>query len=98
MKILSAEFISSWQGKITNIHPSLLPDYKGLHAAEKSWEEKSNMGVSLHDVIADLDAGDILMQKLSSKASEALSLAESLLMLRSTEQGLLRKFSLRNAL
>lgn len=98
MKILSADFISSWQGKITNIHPSLLPSYKGLHAAEKSWQEKSNMGVSVHDVIADLDAGAILMQKISAKASEVFGLEEALLMLRATEQALLRSFALRNSL
>jgi folate-dependent phosphoribosylglycinamide formyltransferase PurN len=98
MKILSAEFIHSWQGKISNIHPSLLPKYKGLNAAEKSWQEKSDMGVSLHDVIADLDSGALLMQKISSKANQAFTLNEALLFLRTTEQSLLRKFSMRFAL
>lgn len=98
MKILTEEFINSWQGKITNVHPSLLPEYKGLHAAERSWQENSNMGVSVHDVIADLDAGAILMQKMSAKPSEGLSQQEALLLLRSTEQNLLRNFSLRYAI
>lgn len=97
MKILTEDFINSWQEKITNVHPSLLPKYKGLHAAERSWQENSDMGVSVHDVIADLDAGRILMQKISSKASESLNQEEALLLLRSTEQNLLRKFSLRYA-
>ena len=98
MKILPADFINSWQGKIANIHPSLLPEYKGLHAAERSWQEKNNMGVSIHDVIADLDAGSIITQKISTKNTESLSLDEALLFLRSTEQSLLRNFSWRYAL
>lgn len=97
MKILSADFINSWQGKISNIHPSLLPSYKGLNAAERSWQEQSNMGVSLHDVIADLDAGTIVMQKMSTKANEVFSLNEALVFLRTTEQNILRNFLLRFA-
>jgi phosphoribosylglycinamide formyltransferase 1 len=97
MRILPADFINSWQGKITNIHPSLLPEYKGLQAAERSWQEKANMGVSIHDVIADLDAGTILMQKMSTQSTENLNMNEALLLLRTTEQSLLRNFTLRYA-
>lgn len=95
MKILDSNFIENWKDKITNIHPSLLPAFKGLHAAEASWEAKSKMGVTIHNVIAELDAGEILMQKESSQPPESLGLGESLVFLRAAEQRLLREFSMR---
>ena len=98
MKILSEEFINTWSGRITNIHPSLLPEHKGLHAAEKSWQEKSKMGASIHDVIADLDAGKIMIQKISLENSQSMNLNEALLFLRATEQNILRNYSSRYSL
>lgn len=52
-----------------NLHPSLLPRHKGLHAIEKSYEDTfSNGGVSIHYVSSELDGGEIILQKEISKA------------------------------
>lgn len=64
MKILPASFLSRWAKPIINLHPSLLPKYKGLHAIEQAFEAgDSELGPSLHDVVDDLDSGQILLQK-----------------------------------
>ncbi len=69
MRILSAKFIStfsSWHknaNQILNIHPSLLPKYKGKDAYRQAWESKdSHTGVSVHRVTESIDSGDILVQ------------------------------------
>lgn len=95
MKILPKEFVDLWQGRSMNIHPSLLPTYPGLESAERSWQDQQNMGVSLHYVNPEMDAGDLFFQQTSSHASEKLDLNESLLLLRRTEQHLLRELALR---
>jgi phosphoribosylglycinamide formyltransferase-1 len=62
MKIVPPEFIKKWSGKIVNIHPSLLPLFPGLSGFEKSFENRADMGATLHEVTEDLDAGPILRQ------------------------------------
>jgi phosphoribosylglycinamide formyltransferase-1 len=62
MKIIPAEFIQKWKGKIINVHPSLLPAFPGLEAMEKSFEQGKNMGVSVHVVTEEMDAGPLLLQ------------------------------------
>ena len=63
MRLLSPEFINGWTGKILNIHPSLLPLYKGLHTHERALEAgDSHAGCSVHVVTAELDAGEVLGQ------------------------------------
>jgi len=63
MRILTATFISHWTGRILNIHPSLLPAYKGLHTHERAILEGAKQhGCTVHLVTADLDAGPILLQ------------------------------------
>ena len=57
MKLLPPDFIEEWKSQILNIHPSLLPLYPGLGSAEKSWLDNSTMGVTIHKVIAEMDAG-----------------------------------------
>ena len=64
MKILSKDFIRNFKGKILNIHPSLLPKYKGLnthHRAIKNKEKYS--GCTVHLVNSKLDSGKIILQK-----------------------------------
>ncbi len=95
MKLLPAEFVEKWQSRIINIHPSLLPLYPGLDSAEKSWSDNSDMGVTLHKVIAEMDAGEILLQLKSLVLPRQLSLDEANLFLRRTEQFLLRKMTAR---
>jgi phosphoribosylglycinamide formyltransferase 1 len=63
MRILSAEFVAAFDGKIMNIHPSLLPKYPGLHTHQRVLEAKdSEHGVTVHFVSAELDAGPAIIQ------------------------------------
>lgn len=63
MRILSEEFVVRWQGQMLNIHPSLLPKYKGLDTHARALEAgDSHTGTSVHLVTAQLDAGDVLGQ------------------------------------
>jgi phosphoribosylglycinamide formyltransferase 1 len=63
MRILSSEFVLKWQGRIINIHPSLLPKYKGLNTHQRALDAgDESHGCTVHHVIADLDAGPIIMQ------------------------------------
>ena len=63
MRILSADFVAEWGGKILNIHPSLLPKYKGLNTHARAIKAgDSEAGCSVHQVTADLDDGPILGQ------------------------------------
>ena len=64
MKILSKEFIKSFRGKILNIHPSLLPKYKGLNTHKRAIENKEKFsGCTVHLVNSRLDSGKIILQK-----------------------------------
>ena len=64
MKILSKNFIKKFKGKIVNIHPSLLPKYKGLNTHKKAIENNDKFaGCSVHFVTAKVDSGKIIMQK-----------------------------------
>jgi len=82
MKILSKNFIKKFKGKIINIHPSLLPKYKGLNThfrAIKSGEKFA--GCTVHYVTSKLDSGKIILQKKIkiSKKDTAFSLAKKVL-------------------
>jgi len=64
MKILSKNFINKFNGKIINIHPSLLPKYKGLNTHERALKNKDKFtGCSVHYVTSKLDSGKIILQK-----------------------------------
>ena len=67
MRILSAEFCNAWQGKILNVHPSLLPKYSGgmdinVHDKVIANSDKES-GCTIHFVTEELDGGPILIQK-----------------------------------
>ena len=64
MKILSRNFIKRFNGKILNIHPSLLPKYKGLNTHERAILNKEKFsGCTVHFVNSKLDSGKIIIQK-----------------------------------
>ena len=64
MKILSAGFIKKFGKKIINIHPSLLPKYKGLNTHSRAIKNKDKLaGCTVHYVAAKLDSGKIILQK-----------------------------------
>ena len=63
MRILSGEFVGRWQGRMVNIHPSLLPKFTGLHTHERALAAgDSHGGCTVHLVTADLDEGPVLGQ------------------------------------
>lgn len=63
MRILSPEFVARWEGRMLNIHPSLLPLYKGLHTHERAIAAgESHGGCTVHLVTPELDDGPILGQ------------------------------------
>ena len=63
MRILSAEFTAAWQGRLINIHPSLLPKFKGINTHRRAIEagDKTH-GCSVHFVVPELDAGPVIAQ------------------------------------
>ena len=64
MRILSSNFIKNFKGKILNIHPSLLPKYKGLNTHERVLKSKEKYtGCTVHFVSPKLDNGKIIIQK-----------------------------------
>ena len=64
MKILSKYFVQSFKGQILNIHPSLLPKYKGLNTHERAIKNKDKYsGCTVHFVTAKLDSGKTIIQK-----------------------------------
>ena len=64
MKILSKSFVKNFRGKILNIHPSLLPKYKGLNTHERAIKNKDKYsGCTVHFVNSRLDSGEIINQK-----------------------------------
>jgi len=63
MRILTPEFVSGWEGRMVNVHPSLLPKYKGLHTHDRAIEAgDSHGGCTVHLVTAELDDGPVLGQ------------------------------------
>jgi phosphoribosylglycinamide formyltransferase-1 len=64
MRMLSKDFIKEFNGKIVNIHPSLLPKYKGLNTHQRVIKNKDKFsGCTVHYVTTKLDSGKIIMQK-----------------------------------
>jgi phosphoribosylglycinamide formyltransferase-1 len=82
MRILSTNFIKKFNGRIINIHPSLLPKYKGLNTHRRVITNKDKFsGCTVHYVNEKLDSGTIIMQKKIKVAAkdDALSLAKKVL-------------------
>lgn len=64
MRILGAAFIGRWPDRIVNIHPSLLPAYKGLHTHERALADgAAETGCTVHFVRPEMDAGPAIIQK-----------------------------------
>ena len=63
MRILTPGFVSGWAGRMVNTHPSLLPKYPGLNTHQRALDAgDAEVGCTVHEVTADLDAGPILGQ------------------------------------
>ena len=82
MRILSKDFIKNFKGKILNIHPSLLPKYKGLYTHKRAiLNREKYSGCTVHFVSSRLDSGKIILQKKIriSKFDTTKSLARKIL-------------------
>ena len=78
MRILTPDFVRHYTGRMLNIHPSLLPLYKGIHTHQRALDDKAKEhGVSVHFVTAELDGGPVVMQAkvpvLPSDTAETLA-------------------------
>jgi len=63
MRILTPEFVNSYQGRMINIHPSLLPKYQGLNTHQRAIDAGDDVhGVSVHFVTPELDGGPVILQ------------------------------------
>ena len=63
MRILTPDFTNKWDGKVLNIHPSLLPKYKGLHTHQRALDAgDTHGGCSVHLVTCELDDGPVMGQ------------------------------------
>jgi phosphoribosylglycinamide formyltransferase-1 len=78
MRILTPDFVRHYTGRMLNIHPSLLPLYKGIHTHQRVLDDKAKEhGVSIHFVTPELDGGPVIMQAkvpvLPSDTAESLA-------------------------
>ena len=63
MRILTGSFVERWYGRMINIHPSILPSYKGLHTHERALADGVKFhGCTVHFVVPEMDAGPIILQ------------------------------------
>ena len=63
MRVLTPWLVAQWQGRMLNIHPALLPSYRGLHTHERAIEDGVKIhGCTVHFVVPEMDAGPIILQ------------------------------------
>ncbi len=78
MRLLTADFVSHWQGRMLNIHPALLPAFKGLDTHKRALEAGAKVhGATVHFVVPEMDSGPIIAQGavnvLAGDSEEALA-------------------------
>jgi len=78
MRMLSPAFVREYRSRILNIHPSLLPDFKGAHAIKDAFEKKvAFTGVTVHFVDSEMDHGPVILQeKIAIRKKESLACLE----------------------
>lgn len=82
MRVLGNKFVQQWRGKLINVHPSLLPAYRGLNVHQRALDDGVHFaGCSIHFVVEELDAGPIIAQGIRPVTADetSTSLAEKLL-------------------
>jgi len=63
MRVLTPWFVGQWEGRMLNIHPALLPSYRGLHTHERALDDGVKIhGCTVHFVVPEMDAGPIIEQ------------------------------------
>jgi phosphoribosylglycinamide formyltransferase-1 len=98
MKIVPASFVAKFPaGHLVNLHPSLLPLYPGLDSIERAFKDGTNIGVTVHEVIEQVDAGKIILQRRTLTAGEsklyspAVSLEQAEFLVHVDEQRVIRE-------
>lgn len=92
MRIIPASFVDAWAGKILNLHPSLLPKYPGLRSIERAIEGDDEVGATVHQVVAAVDAGPILRSRKSILAgTRSAGRSSSSLLVHIDEQRIVRE-------
>lgn len=69
MRLVPESFVSLWENKIVNLHPSLLPSYPGLNSFERAWNDRAKLGVTIHKVTAELDAGPAVKSRSFTRSN-----------------------------
>ncbi len=70
MKILPPHFVEAWKNRLFNLHPSMLPGHKGLDSIQRAYKAGDDIGVSIHHVTAQVDAGAIVDQQVAVTCDE----------------------------
>ena len=93
MRLLPKSFVDSWRHKILNLHPSLLPKYAGLNSIERAFNEQSDIGITVHEVTPEMDAGPVVIQKkvLAGDELDGLSFEHCEFKVHVEEQNLIRR-------
>lgn len=78
MRVIPESFLKEWQRPIINLHPSLLPAYPGLKSIERAYKDGADIGVTLHHVVPEVDAGEVILQEVALQAGsyKGMSLEE----------------------
>ncbi len=64
MRLMTADFVNRWAGRMLNIHPALLPAYKGLHTHERALADGvAQHGCTVHFVVPEMDEGPVILQR-----------------------------------
>lgn len=92
MKILPPDFLEDWLGQIWNVHPSLLPLFAGKEALKRSFEANANLGITIHDVTSEMDAGP---RRLQLQLNTGHDWEKVQILAAKGEQRLLREWALR---
>ncbi|MCX7977692.1 MAG: formyltransferase family protein [Bdellovibrionaceae bacterium] len=91
MRLLPPAFVDRWRGRVFNIHPSLLPLFPGKEALERSFVNGGPIGVTIHEAVAEVDAGPILLQRKLYDSSRGLTLDQVRILISRVEQNLIRE-------
>ena len=91
MRIVPADFLERWSGRVWNLHPSLLPSFPGLRSIERAAMAKAPLGATIHVVEPEVDAGPIVKQtRVESRGAVLESVAAAEFFVHQVEQVLVR--------
>lgn len=96
MRLLPSQFVDLWAGRIYNLHPSLLPKFPGKDGFLESYNSGEVMGATVHEVVAEMDAGPIVLQRSFGSRADFVDQTSAQLSLSQTEQNLVRKLFMSN--